>query len=248
MKRRRTHHLVTPSDAPSDQPSILTTESDAGDRVRDWDLPVSTYKRKNNNVLAALGFLAIIAIAGITIWYFLRHLQPAIATPAVAAGSSETSLPKEVDTLPGGVTPNGSNTEPQPTLPRNSRVVARLVAPSNNEKWSLSEYPASGDRVELDPSGAYAFVKNFTETCVRAPPGQELGIGVRARESSVSVRTNVTTTEVCAMIFDEPLYEIKLPSGELRAVQFGLQQGTPFVAVKRIKTLTAAQQTIRELP
>jgi hypothetical protein len=242
ISRRR--HRVVAGSPPPDAPALrddIHVESDANDRVRHWELPQNAHRTPSRNVLISLGFLAIIAAAGYMVWYMLKAMPPPAAAPTLqtTTESLPSVTPKIVDALPNERAPATSGASAKPDVPV-AKIVSRLQAPDAQGKWALAEFPSTGDLVELDPSGLTAYARNFTEACVRPPVGAKVEIGVRGREAGAAVRSFVGDGEACATVFDEPFLEIKLPSGELRGVQFGLQQGAPYVAVRRISAATVA--------
>jgi hypothetical protein len=170
----------------------------------------------------------------------LRDLEPdkTVVQPQNASTSRVTVEPKVVSALPGAEVQRDANSN-KPLLPP-GQVVGRLTAPPEEGKWALSEFPTGGERIELDPSGIYARAKNFTEACIGRPDAAvPLKVAARARENPTSVRFYLSSGEICATIFDEPLFEFAIENS-FRAVQFGLQQGSPFVAMKQIKAPTVA--------
>ncbi len=245
MKRRSHKSVPTQIGSPTPPPSVLLEESDAGDRVREWELPTSASKKPSQNVLASFAFLGIISLAGIALWYLLDSVPPTVREAArVPSAQSPSATPREVDVLPNALPSAAAKPEPTKDAMPNLRTVSRLRAPDVDGRWALSEFPTSGERVEIDPSGAFVYARSFTDACIRPVEGSKMQVGVRGRESSVISRTFVGDGEACAVIFDEPMFEVRLASGELRAVQLGLQQGAPFVAVKRIKNPTIPLQAI----
>ncbi len=236
---RRKHKSINPElpqqESPTQTRFAPLPESDAGDRVRDWELPITPDLRRKGNLIASLIFLGIIGVMlalGWRLWLSIPETTPDKEQPGIFVPSSQ---PKEVFDLPGSrVNGNATDKETPASRPVEAKTITRLNAPELDGKWALAEFPTTGDRVEIDPSGIYAYAKNFTEACVRPPANLAFKAAARARESALSVRSFMTNGEACATIFDEPLIEIQF-GAELRAVQFGLQQGLPFVAVKRIK-------------
>ncbi len=212
----------------------VQTESDAEDRVRHWDLPIGPGRRESSDLVISLVSLAILAAAAYAGWK-LKELEPDKSfIPSVGSASPKVTVePKVVSALPGGEATRDANTN-KPLLPP-GQVVGKLVAPPEEGKWSLSEFPTGGERIELDGSGIYARAKNFTEACIGRPDAAiPLKIAARARENPTSIRFYLSSGEICSTIFDEPLFEFAIDGG-FRAVQFGLQQGSPFVAMKQIK-------------
>ncbi len=217
-------------------------ESDANDRVRHWDLPIGPGRRESSDLLISLVSIAILGAAAYAGWR-LRDLEPdkAAISPRGSVTTQVTVEPKIVSTLPGaeGQREAGVN---KPQLP-SGQVVGKLLAPTDEGKWSLSEFPTGGERIELDPTGIYARAKNFTEACIGRPDAAiPLKIAARARETAANatnVRFYLSSGEICSTIFDEPLFEFAVENG-FRAVQFGLQQGSPFVAMKQIKAPSVA--------
>lgn len=224
---------------PTSDVGDIGAESDANDRVRHWDLPIGPGRRESSDLLVSLVSVCILAAAAYAGWR-LRDLEPdkTIVQPQGAPMNRITVEPKVVSALPGAEVQRDANSN-KPLLP-SGQVVGRLIAPPEEGKWSLSEFPTGGERIELDPSGIYARAKNFTEACIGRPDASiPLKVAARARENPTSVRFYLSSGEICATIFDEPLFEFAIENS-FRAVQFGLQQGSPFVAMKQIKSPTVA--------
>jgi hypothetical protein len=214
-------------------------ESDAGDRVRHWDLPIGPARRESNDLAISLVSLAILAIAGYLGWRLIESApeRPAETSKAGAGGTKATVDPKVVSALPGSELRRDA-AEASKALSPAGQVIGKLIAPPDDDKWVLSEFPTGGERIELDASGVYARAKNFTEACIGRPDAAvTLKAATRARDTPIAVRSYLNSGEICATIFDEPLFEFAVANG-FRAVQFGLQQGSPFVAMKQIKAPT----------
>jgi hypothetical protein len=245
---RRRQRFTSAEQTDSGAPSLISTESDANDRVRDWELPTNASRGTSRNILISLTFLSIIGLAGFLIWYMFQHMEPLAKSQLPqekdAMGRS-VIVPKVVDALPGDKPGNPAAADSSRSDVPVARIVSRLDAPPDETKWALSEFPTTGDRVEVDPTGIESYARNFTEGCIRPPEGAKVMIGVRGRESFLTVRSFVGDGEACATIFDEPFFEMKLANGEHRGVQFGLQQGAPYIAVKRIKTSSIPLQEIK---
>jgi hypothetical protein len=244
---RRRHRIVTsaPPSNPTELRDDIHIDSDANDRVRHWELPTNAHRAPSRNVLISLGFLSIIGFAGFLVWYMLRTMDPVASVPKLQTESPTgiSATPRIVDALPNERPNPAAAQVSKPEVPV-PKIINRLHAPDAEGKWSLAEFPTTGDRIELDASGLVAYARNFTEACVQPKAGQKIQIGVRSRDGSVPVRSFVGDGEACATVFDEPMMEVKLADGESRSIQFGLQQGAPYVAVRRIKTPSVPLQTI----
>lgn len=127
--------------------------------------------------------------------------------------------------------------KPEPAKPDvpDAKIVSRLAAPADNNKWVLAEFPTTGDYVELDSAGVLAYARNFNEACVRPTPGSRIDVAVRGREPGTVIRSFIGDGGACAAIFDEPFVEVKLPLASTGG-QFGLQRASPYVAVCRLQT------------
>jgi hypothetical protein len=248
---RRRHKNSTPP-APETPPPIvnLADLKDADGRLRDWDLPVEEKKKSHVGLYASLGFVAVLCAAA----YFgfrLGDVKPEFP-PNLTPDSSIVSpiVPKEVTQLPNAAAPT-SNTQQQFTPRRvaGQTVLGKIIAPLDDSKWALAELPATGERIEVDRAGVYGRAKNFTEACIGAPDGTlSLRAAVRGRDQSTApIRSYVTNGEICANVFDEPYMELDV-SGELLGAQFGLQQGVPYIALKRIKQVTMPLLEVAKRP
>jgi hypothetical protein len=224
-----------PPTSPSNAEPI---ESDANERVRHWDLPISPARRESNDLAISLVSLAILALAGYVGWRLIETVpEPISDLPKNGLGTKVTVDPKVVSALPGSENKRSAS-DASKSISTVGQVIGKLVAPPDEEKWVLSEFPTGGERIELDSSGVYARAKNFTEACIGRPDATvTLKVAARARDNPVAARSYLNSGEICATIFDEPLFEFAVTNG-FRAVQFGLQQGSPFVAMKQIKVPT----------
>jgi hypothetical protein len=232
---------------PTSDVGDLGAESDANDRVRHWDLPIGPGRRESSDLFVSLVSLGILAAAAYAGWH-LRDLEPdkTVVQPQRPPANRVTVEPKVVSALPGAEVQRDANSN-RPLLPP-GQVVGKLSAPPEEGKWSLSEFPTGGERIELDASGIYARAKNFTEACIGRPDASiPLKVAARARENPTNVRFYLSSGEICATIFDEPLFEFAVENS-FRAVQFGLQQGSPFVAMKQIKSPTVALSDVSKAP